>query len=332
MAVAHKGSISMGMVLIPVGLYKTTVDNDIHFNQLDRESKARIKYKKYCSHCGKEVAAKDIIKGYEYEKDKYVVMTDEELEKIKTKKDKTIHILQFAKMSEVNMIYYEKDYYAIPETGAEKAYELLRQALLAQRGLGIGRVEVVYLCPAHSGTLHRPLIVLHNLRHSCGHTASDELAPVQCRAIVVVGFPLPPCCREQRIHGLRLSAWLGRGVSLAQGLDVARVTVEIALQTARQGQTDIPFQRIPYDELLDTVLTSHDDKTLAVRGSKDVVFGIGVTLGLGVKRAIHEVQRLERFHLGNLVAHHFHVVKLRGYGTRLVLRDGTCRQGRSAKG
>ena len=66
----------MGMVLIPVGLYKTTVDNDIHFNQLEKESKARIKYKKYCSHCGKEVAAKDIIKGYEYEKDKYVVIVD----------------------------------------------------------------------------------------------------------------------------------------------------------------------------------------------------------------------------------------------------------------
>ena len=103
MAVAHKGSISMGMVLIPVGLYKTTVDNDIHFNQLEKESKARIKYKKYCSHCGKEVKAEDIIKGYEYEKDKYVVMTDDELERIKTKKDKTIHILQFAKMSDVNM-------------------------------------------------------------------------------------------------------------------------------------------------------------------------------------------------------------------------------------
>lgn len=57
MAVAHKGSISMGLVLIPIGMYKATQDNDIHFNQLDKESKARIKYKKYCSHCGKEVTA-----------------------------------------------------------------------------------------------------------------------------------------------------------------------------------------------------------------------------------------------------------------------------------
>lgn len=163
MAVAHKGSISMGMVLIPVGLYKTTVDNDIHFNQLEKESKARIKYKKYCSHCGKEVAAKDIIKGYEYEKDKYVVMTDDELERIKTKKDKTIHILQFAKMSEVNMIYYEKDYYAIPEAGAEKAYELLRQALLAEKKVAIAKTvmgtneKLLVLYPLKDGMIVKTL-------------------------------------------------------------------------------------------------------------------------------------------------------------------------------
>ena len=73
MAVAHKGSISMGLVLIPIGMYKATVDNDIHFNQLEKESKARIKYKKYCSHCGNEVTSSDIVKGYEYEKNIYVV-------------------------------------------------------------------------------------------------------------------------------------------------------------------------------------------------------------------------------------------------------------------
>ena len=163
MVVAHKGSISMGLVLIPIGMYKATQDNDIHFNQLDKESKARIKYKKYCSHCGNEVTANDIIKGYEYEKDKYVVMTDEELEKIKTKKDKTIHIVQFAKMSEVNMIYYEKDYYAIPDTGAEKAYELLRQSLLSQKKVAIAKTvmgtneKLLVLYPTKEGIIVKTL-------------------------------------------------------------------------------------------------------------------------------------------------------------------------------
>jgi DNA end-binding protein Ku len=163
MAVAHKGSISMGLVLIPIGLYKTTADNDIHFNQLDKESKARIRYKKYCSHCNKEVTAKDIIKGYEYEKDKYVIMTEEELEKIKTKKDKTIHIIQFAKLSEVDQLYYEKNYYGIPDTGAEKAFELLRQSLLTQKKVAIAktvigtRENLLVLYPTKDGLIVKTL-------------------------------------------------------------------------------------------------------------------------------------------------------------------------------
>ena len=163
MPVTHKGSISMGMVLIPIGLYKTTVDNDVHFNQLEKESKARIKYKKYCSHCGKEVAPQDIIRGYEYEKDKYVVMTDDELEKIKTRKDKTIHILQFAKISEVDMIYYEKNYYAIPEAGAEKAFELLRQSLLSEKKVAIAKTvmgtneKLLVLYPLKDGLIVKTL-------------------------------------------------------------------------------------------------------------------------------------------------------------------------------
>ena len=163
MAVAHKGSISMGLVLIPVGLYKTTVDNDIHFNQLCRESKQRIQYKKYCRHCDTEVTSDDIIKGYEYEKGKYVVMTNEELEKLKTKKDKTIHILQFAKISEVNRIYFEKDYYAVPDSGAEKAYELLRQSLLAEKKVAIAKTvmgtneKLLVLYPTKNGIIVKTL-------------------------------------------------------------------------------------------------------------------------------------------------------------------------------
>ena len=105
----------------------------------------------------------DIIKGYEYEKGKYVVMTDEDFEKIKTKKDKTIHIIQFARMAEVNMIYYEKDYYAVPDTGAEKAYELLRQALLSQKKVAIAKTvmgtneKLLVLYPTREGIIVKTL-------------------------------------------------------------------------------------------------------------------------------------------------------------------------------
>ena len=95
MGVSHKGAISLGLLYIPVALYTTTRDNDIRFNQFCKDTKERVKYKKYCPSCNKEVKTEEIIKGYEYEAGKYVVMTQDELEKIKTKKDKTIHIIQF---------------------------------------------------------------------------------------------------------------------------------------------------------------------------------------------------------------------------------------------
>lgn len=139
MAVSHKGAISFGLVYIPVALYTATQDNDVHFNQLHKEDNSRIRYKKTCAHCGKEVAASDIIKGFEYDKDKYVIMADDDFEKIKTEKDKTIQILHFADLSSINPIYYEKSYHTVPETGGEKAFELLRTAMKDENKVAIAK-------------------------------------------------------------------------------------------------------------------------------------------------------------------------------------------------
>ena len=86
MAVSHRGAISFGMVHIPVGLYTATQDNDIHFNQLCKEDGSRIKYKKVSASCGKEIGSGDIVKGFEYEPNKYVTLTDEDFEKAKSEK------------------------------------------------------------------------------------------------------------------------------------------------------------------------------------------------------------------------------------------------------
>jgi len=142
MAIAHKSAISVGLLYIPVGLYKTTKDISVSFNQLCKDTHERVRQKKICPSCNKEVTNDDIIKGYEYEKGKYVTFTEDELDKIKTKKDKTIHIEHFAKMSDVDQIYYEKNYYVVPEPGAEKAFELLRQAMLSQEKVGIAKTVI----------------------------------------------------------------------------------------------------------------------------------------------------------------------------------------------
>ena len=139
MAVSHKGAISFGLVHIPVALYTATQDNDIHFNQLHKKDHSRIRYKKTCAHCGKEISGEDIIKGFEYDKDQYVVVTDEDFEKIKTEKDRTIQIMHFSDLDSINPIYYEKTYHTVPETGGEKAFELLRTAMKEENKVAIGK-------------------------------------------------------------------------------------------------------------------------------------------------------------------------------------------------
>lgn len=137
MAVSHKGAISFGLVFIPVKLYTATQDNDIKFNQLHKGDNSRIRYKKVCSHCGKEVTTNDIVKGFEYGDDKYVVVTDDDFEKIKTEKDKSIQILHFANLDQISPVYYDKTYHAVPETGGEKAFELLRSAMMDEQKIAI---------------------------------------------------------------------------------------------------------------------------------------------------------------------------------------------------
>ncbi|OQB25131.1 MAG: putative DNA repair protein YkoV [Firmicutes bacterium ADurb.Bin182] len=139
MAVSHRGAISFGLVHIPVALYTATQDNDISFNQLHKEDNQRIRYKKVCGHCGKEVSPKDIVKGFEYDKDSYVVVTDEDFEKIKTEKDRSIRILHFTDISTIAPIYYDKTYHAVPDVGGDKAFELLRSAMLAENKVAIGK-------------------------------------------------------------------------------------------------------------------------------------------------------------------------------------------------
>ncbi|MGE4271474.1 MAG: Ku protein [Desulfitobacterium sp.] len=137
--ISRKSVITFGMVSIPIAMYTATQDNDIHFNQLHKEDKSRIRYKKTCAHCEKEITAKDIVKGYEYDDGKYVVVTEEEIEKIKTEKEKSIHILHFAQLNQISPVYYNKTYQAAPEPGGEKAFELLRAALMNEQKIAIGK-------------------------------------------------------------------------------------------------------------------------------------------------------------------------------------------------
>lgn len=177
----HKGAISFGLVHIPVGLYTATQDNDIHFNQLCKEDGSRIKYKKICSHCGKEVGEKGIVKGFEYENGKYVTLTEDDFEKAKSKKDKTIHILHFANLAEIRPIYYEKTYHALPEKGGDMAYELLRRAMLEDGKVAIAKTvmgtkeKLLALIPTDTGILVETLYFADEVKNAPKEPLRPEL-------------------------------------------------------------------------------------------------------------------------------------------------------------
>lgn len=139
LAYSYKGSISFGFVYIPITLHASTQEHGISFHLLDKKTKSRVKYKKTCVDCkDKEIKNEDIIKGYEYEKGKYVLFDDDDFEKIKSIKEKSIVIEQFVNLDEIDPIYYQKAYYVVP-TGAEKAYYLLLQAMEQENKAGLAK-------------------------------------------------------------------------------------------------------------------------------------------------------------------------------------------------
>lgn len=157
MAYANKG-ITFGLIYIPVSLNPAVKSGDISFNLLDKNTMSRVKYKKTCVDCGgKEVKEEDIVKGYEYEKGKYVVFEDGDFEKIKTKKENNITIERFVDIEEIDPVYFDKAYYAKP-TGAEKAYALLAKAMEDENKAGLaktvlGTKEVLMTVRAKDGIL-----------------------------------------------------------------------------------------------------------------------------------------------------------------------------------
>ncbi|MDD4832498.1 MAG: Ku protein, partial [Clostridia bacterium] len=139
MAYSYKGAISFGLIYIPINLQASVKNNDVSFNLLDKNTMSRIKYKKTCVDCDdKEVKQQDIVKGYEYEKDRYVVFDDKDFEKIKSEKDKNITIEKFVDIAEIDPIFYDKAYYVLP-TGAEKAYALLAKSMEEAGKVGIAK-------------------------------------------------------------------------------------------------------------------------------------------------------------------------------------------------
>jgi DNA end-binding protein Ku len=142
MAAIWKGSLTFGLVNIPVEL-KTAVRADhISFRLLHEEDLSPVKYERVCQADGETVPWNEIVKGYEYEKGKFVVLTDADFKTAALEQSRTIDILDFVKQDEIDPRYFETPYYLVPTKGGEKPYALLREAIRSTGSVGIGKIII----------------------------------------------------------------------------------------------------------------------------------------------------------------------------------------------
>jgi len=159
-------TISFGLVSIPVKVYTATRPKAVRFSMLHAADKARLKQSYECRSCGEKVERSDTVKGYEYARDQYVVLTDDELKALETHGDRTIDIEEFVPIACVDPVYFEKSNLLGPDKGGAKAYRLLREAMIDAGMVALGRYQtrgrqqLVLIRPRADG------LVLHGLHYA----------------------------------------------------------------------------------------------------------------------------------------------------------------------
>lgn len=169
------GTISFGLVSIPVKLYTASRSRAVRFNMLDPKANARVKQQYVSAATGEKVERSELVKGYEYARDQYVVFSDEELKALEAKSDRTIEIEEFVPIDQVDPLYYEKASLLGPDKGGQKAYKLLCEAMKATGQVAVGRYAAR---GRHQLVLIRPLgngLVLQGLHYADEVASFDDI-------------------------------------------------------------------------------------------------------------------------------------------------------------
>jgi DNA end-binding protein Ku len=169
------GSLSFGLINIPVKAYTASQEHEIQFHMLHKKDLSPIQFKRVCTEENKEVPYSDIVKGYEYEKGEYVVIEEDEFKQANLKKTSTMEIQYFADLSEIEIVFYEKPYYLEPDKKAAKAYQLLFEALNESKKVAI--VNFVFHHKEHLGAVIASdgVLVLMQMRYQAEIRSTQEL-------------------------------------------------------------------------------------------------------------------------------------------------------------
>ncbi|MCU1237824.1 MAG: Ku domain protein [Candidatus Solibacter sp.] len=165
-----KGHLTFGMVSFPVRLFSAARSETVSFNLLHKEDNSRIRQVTYCALEDKPIQRSETVKGYEYEKDHYVVIDEEDIKKVAPKTARVMEILEFVKAEQVDPIYLESSYYVAPDEGGEKAYALLFQALRESSFYAVAKVamhnreHIIVLRPGAKGILSHTMFYQDEIR------------------------------------------------------------------------------------------------------------------------------------------------------------------------
>ncbi len=170
-----KGAISFGLVHIPVGLYSAEKRNSFDLTMLDRRSMKPVGFKRYNKETGEDVSWDDIVKGYEYEKDRYVVLTEEDFKRANVEATQTVDILSFVNRDQIGTMYYETPYYLAPDKRGHKGYALLRETLTQTGKIGIANVVIRTRQYVAALIPYKHVILMNTLRYPSELRDTDDL-------------------------------------------------------------------------------------------------------------------------------------------------------------
>ncbi|WP_202079917.1 Ku protein [Caldalkalibacillus salinus] len=137
-----KGSISFGLVHIPIKLYSATESKDVKLRYLHAECHTPVKYEKKCPVCEEEVQQQEISRGYEYEKGKFVVLEKDDFDQVTPETNKSIEIIDFVDLKDIDPIYFNRSYFVGPSENGEKAYALLKEAMEQSGKIGVAKITI----------------------------------------------------------------------------------------------------------------------------------------------------------------------------------------------
>jgi DNA end-binding protein Ku len=176
-----KGHLTFGLISIPIDLFSAARSERISFNQLHKECHTRLRQPLFCPNCNRMVERSEVMKGYEHEKDQYVLFTDEELEKIAPPSARTMEILEFVKLEEVDPLVFDASYFATPEEAGKKAYRLLFDAMEESGYAAIAKVcmhqreHTVIIRPRANGLTLHTMFYVNEIRQVAEYGQTDKI-------------------------------------------------------------------------------------------------------------------------------------------------------------